>query len=181
MAQTNKTKAEILLELESLKGLLLEQDEIPILQEISEQDAYQEVLLHLEDYPDFHEASPSAAAQASLFDATGAHNSSESNYHQHNPATSARPQVKATGENPFLPQHIRERLKGSNPPPLFEYETAKKIISATKDVQNKINKPRQHLIDQVIYSIMPQVESELRHRLFAMSLEDLEELLKQNP
>ena len=33
MANTNKTKAEILQELESIKGLLLEEDNIPILQD----------------------------------------------------------------------------------------------------------------------------------------------------
>ena len=169
MAHTNKTKAEILQELESLKGLLVEQDEIPILQEISERSSYDDILQESEDYPDFD---VTAATQASLFDATGA---PQSPY-----GSSGRPQVKATGENPFLPQHIRERLKGSNPPPLFEYEMAKKIISATKDLQHKANKPRQHLIDQVIHSIMPQVESELRHRLYSMSVEDLEALLNPN-
>ncbi len=36
MANSNKTKAEILQELESIKGLLLEEDDIPILQAIDE-------------------------------------------------------------------------------------------------------------------------------------------------
>ena len=34
----NKTKGEILSELESIKGLLIEEDDIPILQEIAHQD-----------------------------------------------------------------------------------------------------------------------------------------------
>ena len=38
MANTNKTKAEILQELESIKGLLLEEDDIPILQEMEGED-----------------------------------------------------------------------------------------------------------------------------------------------
>lgn len=36
MANSNKTKAEILQELESIKGLLLEEDDIPILQAIDQ-------------------------------------------------------------------------------------------------------------------------------------------------
>jgi hypothetical protein len=92
----------------------------------------------------------------------------------------SRPQPKATGENPFLPQHIRERLHGNNPPPLFEYEAAKKIINATKNTPTQFNKPRKHLVDEVIKSLMPQIESELRHRLFAMSVEELEKILNDN-
>ncbi|MGV8835863.1 MAG: hypothetical protein ACWA6V_07235, partial [Cellvibrio sp.] len=91
-----------------------------------------------------------------------------------------RPLAKASGENPFLPQHIRERLHGNNPPPLFEYETAKKIISSTKNIAHKTNKPRQYLVEEVMLSMMPQIERELRHRLFAMSVEDLEKLLNED-
>ncbi|WP_331343880.1 hypothetical protein [Cellvibrio sp. UBA7661] len=216
MTNTHKTKAEILQELESIKGLLLEEDDIPILQEL-EADEWP-----VEAQPQENPFAPSSLSftqhesvlpgQGSLFDNTDAaikttastaaqshHSHQEQSNHpeqkrhgfashlhpQHHhtkPAqnTTTKPLAKASGENPFLPQHIRERLHGNNPPPLFEYETAKKIISATKNIAHKTNKPRQHLIDEVITAMMPQIESELRHRLFAMSVEDLEKLLNED-
>ncbi len=208
MANTNKTKAEILQELESIKGLLLEEDDIPILQDA-------EIIAEAPPHPATTETrqpvSPYTAhesvlpGQGSLFE--DAAHASHANFfstqktdqqtnthsadleqkkhgfasHLNNPAHShaTRPQVKATGENPFLPQHIRERLHGNNPPPLFEYEAAKKIISATKTTAAKTGKPRQQLVDDVLRSLMPQVERELRHRLFAMNVDDLEKLLNE--
>ena len=193
MANTNKTKAEILQELESIKGLLLEEDDIPILQDtevIANEPAYKD--------PTHKPVSPYTAhesvlpGQGSLFGEPGhivratdtenkphgsaSHLNNQDSQQQQTP----RPLAKATGENPFLPQHIRERLHGNNPPPLFEYETAKKIISATKNVAQKLNRPRQHLVDEVIKSMMAQIESELRHQLFAMSVDDLEKLLNDD-
>lgn len=217
MANTNKTKAEILQELESIKGLLLEEDGIPILQELDDQDMGDQDA-HIAPPPSAGTAHPSVLpGQTSLFEQL--HN----DQHQDSTATSAqgdnptntphtkrshtsdkrhgfaahlsesrlapdsqqnanaiRPLAKASGENPFLPQHIRERLHGNNPPPLFEYETAKKIVSATKNMAHKTNKPRQALVDEVIHGLMPQIEAELRHRLFAMSVEDLEKLLNED-
>lgn len=228
MANTNKTKAEILQELESIKGLLLEEDDIPILQAIDETHPMEIVQADV-----FHVATASQAqhhandavtsqptpaqlampGQTSLFEEesgisaseptesmalTGFTNPDEEStlekrlgFAAHlSPEEStlntqilpdaARPLTKANGENPFLPQHIRERLRGNNPPPLFEYETAKKIINATKDIANKINKPRQTLVDDVINTLVPQIETELRRRLFAMSVEDLEKLLNED-
>jgi hypothetical protein len=213
MANTNKTKAEILQELESIKGLLLEEDDIPILQDMEDED---EILdEHLDE--EYHLEPPLLVTrhesvlpgQGSLFDepksvvakiagqlhtskpATSDHALQHSMTMQeqkkpgfasqlgnpHANTTDHRPLVKASGENPFLPQHIRERLHGNNPPPLFEYETAKKIIGSTKNIVQKLNKPRQYLVEEVMLSMMPQIERELRHRLFAMSVEDLETLL----
>lgn len=252
MANSNKTKAEILQELESIKGLLLEEEDIPILQEVSEHHqqpvAPQPTSTTVAAAPnqlDYHQALSDEPArvpggtQTSLFDealeqaaadlqqraqqlkaanavasdTALAHSSltptlqpvpepatspaPEFTFNQitaskpsgqdysashfaHSASTPQRPLTKASGENPFLPQHIRERLHGNNPPPLFEYETAKKIISATKNIQAKINRPRQYLIDDVIKSMMPQIESELRQRLYAMNVDELSELLKQD-
>lgn len=208
MANTNKTKADILQELESLKGLLLEEDDIPILQD-------SDII--------FDESAPKAPSpygrnesilpgQTSLFGEQGSSNlpagyaqpTSFGGYGKHPavaPAINATPDaaasrspVKATGENPFLPQHIRERLHGNNPPPLFEYEAARKIISATNNLSLKEQKsplnvqksplntqnPRKQLVEDVIASMMPQIESELRHRLFAMSVDDLEKILNDD-
>lgn len=214
MANTNKTKAEILQELESIKGLLLEEDDIPILQDTEViADEYKEPVMpspaspyttHESVLPGqgslFEESAQSSGIQktsaqvpASYGAGTDAENRKQGfpshlvtqNHQQQthqtqNHQATTRSLAKATGENPFLPQHIRERLHGNNPPPLFEYETAKKIISATKNVAQKINRPRQYLVDDVIKSMMPQIESELRHRLFAMSVEDLEKLLNED-
>ena len=224
MANTNKTKAEILQELESIKGLLLEEDDIPILQDMEGDDEIlddsfnddMDAILAADLSDKFLDEPPVLITrhesvlpgQGSLFDMSksvaatqgdiGPHASAQPNtaIHQshtqnHNEsgfaaplsATHAsvpgdnRPLAKASGENPFLPQHIRERLHGNNPPPLFEYETAKKIISSTKNIAHKTNKPRQYLVEEVMLSMMPQIERELRHRLFAMSVEDLEKLL----
>lgn len=222
MANTNKTKAEILQELESIKGLLLEEDDIPILQAIDETlhaDIFHQTQ-HQPNHQFTHQttnqttnqtASQTTATevsqdntnpsvlpgQTSLFEDESAEHSNQpaiekrqgfaahlsnsgATLHPQTQAGSARPLAKASGENPFLPQHIRERLHGNNPPPLFEYETAKKIVNATKNIANKINKPRQTLVDDVVSSLMPQIEAELRHRLFAMNVEDLEKLLNED-
>ncbi|HCS65210.1 MAG TPA: hypothetical protein DIW64_14750 [Cellvibrio sp.] len=207
MANTNKTKAEILQELESIKGLLLEEDDIPILQDMEGEDEILDEEFHPEPPVLINRHESVLPGQASLFDepksalakiaeqldtATKAHeplslqDHKKSGFASHLSATHSathtdnRPLAKASGENPFLPQHIRERLHGNNPPPLFEYETAKKIISSTKNIAHKTNKPRQYLVEEVMLSMMPQIERELRHRLFAMSVEDLETLLNED-
>lgn len=230
MANTNKTKAEILQELESIKGLLLEEDDIPILQDMEDEDEVIDEEYHSEppilfsrhesvlpgqgflfDEPNPLKVSISIEDQITLDGYTPAVTSiaqqlqqNISAAHEHAVAPSSQDTKKpgfashltsdthstahksqrllarASGENPFLPQHIRERLHGNNPPPLFEYETAKKIISSTKNITNKTNKPRQYLVEEVMLSMMPQIERELRHRLFAMNVEDLEKLLNED-
>lgn len=208
MANTNKTKAEILQELESIKGLLLEEDDIPILQDMEGEDEILDEEFHSEPPVLINRHDSALPGQGSLFDepksaiaklaeqlntATKSHEPHSSlqdhkktGFASHlggtHPGTHTdnRPIAKASGENPFLPQHIRERLHGNNPPPLFEYETAKKIISSTKNIAHKTNKPRQYLVEEVMLSMMPQIEIELRHRLFAMSVEDLEKLLNED-
>jgi hypothetical protein len=208
MANTNKTKAEILQELESIKGLLLEEDDIPILQDMEGEDEILDEEFHPEPPVLINRHESVLPGQGSLFDepkssvakiagqldaASKLHElssyqqaikksgfASQSGAIHPGAPTDNRPLAKASGENPFLPQHIRERLHGNNPPPLFEYEAAKKIISSTKNIAHKINKPRQYLVEEVMLSMMPQIEIELRHRLFAMSVEDLERLLNED-
>jgi hypothetical protein len=195
-------------ELESIKGLLLEEDDIPILQDMEGEDEILDEEFHSEPPVLINRHESVLPGQGSLFDepksamtkiaeqldtATKFHESHSSaqehkktSFASHLGAahsssnTDNRPLAKASGENPFLPQHIRERLHGNNPPPLFEYETAKKIISSTKNIAHKMNKPRQYLVEEVMLSMMPQIEIELRHRLFAMSVEDLEKLLNED-
>jgi hypothetical protein len=181
MTNNRKTKAEMLQELETLKGLLLEDEDIP--------------LLLPEEHEDIQPASPGRGisshpsvlpGQASLFDepltTKPASGNSIPPINVPPTKTTTNPPVnrtfaKASGENPFLPQHIRQRLHGNNPPPLFEYEAVKKITSATKPFHSRAGSPRQQLIEDVIEGLMPQIETELRHRLFAMSTDELEQLL----
>ena len=110
----------MLRELESIKGLLQEDDEIPILQEsvnhkmpqIDHEEIDFDAIPTLEQQ-DFFEAGYSssfAARSMSSHEILG----------------------KAAGENPFLPEHIRSRLHGNNPPPSFEFATAKKIAASSQ-------------------------------------------------
>ena len=222
MADTHKTKAEILQELESIKGLLLEEEDIPILQEElplppspgaqvtptpAPLPSHPSVLPGqgslFDDGQAATQASPIAGDTAGVHAAAQPANHISNNTTSHtitpstaqaasqatvsNPAPMAslsqglsqgnRPVLgKAQGENPFLPQHIRERLHGNNPPPLFEYETAKKIVSATKSLQQASGVSRQQLINEVVAQLQPEIERALRQHLANLSPEDLHKL-----
>ena len=95
--------------------------------------------------------------------------------------------VKASGENPFLPEHIRARLHGNNPPPSFAQSTARRIASTSRPTtllgstsapneQEKSQSIQQELIDGIIKKMMPEIEKELRQRLTLMSESLLQEL-----
>lgn len=95
--------------------------------------------------------------------------------------------AKASGENPFLPQHIRARLHGNNPPPLFDFSISKNLSLSSASAATEIkqeskpqNKPensmRQLLIQKVIAAVLPQLEQELRIRLEEMSEQELEQM-----
>ena len=221
MADTHKTKAEILQELESIKGLLLEEEDIPILQEelplpasaagVSPHSSHPSILpgqgslfddaqaathnqaLPAADKPaPGHTTTPTASptanhptSQAAAHATAQAANPPTTSPTMHNPAQPFNPGLtqgnrpvlsKAQGENPFLPQHIRERLHGNNPPPLFEYETAKKIVSATKSLQQAGGISRQQLINEVVAQLQPEIERALRQQLAKLSPEDLHKL-----
>lgn len=230
MGDTTKTKAAMLNELESIKGLLLEEDDIPILQEVLEQEAEstpaparpQEPEIKMtvqakatrtifEEQQDFfhspthsnidhnnHQAVTAAAMDLVETELLDTLNELEKHTaevtagklakdtHKHNVA---RPNLaKATGENPFLPEHIRSRLHGNNPPPLFANETARKIATSSipsRQLGNTFTvasntKPnhQQDIIDSIIEKMMPEIEQELRSRLELMSKHLLDELNK---
>src|SRR5690606_25095963 len=73
--------------------------------------------------------------------------------------------VRAAGENPFLPEHIRARLHGNNPPPLFDFSidngkttTVTKMMGKTAEVrmgETGKNAARQQLIKEIIGAVMP--------------------------
>jgi len=232
---TIKTKAAMLHELESIKGLLLEEDDIPILQEMIDVAPLAGVppetvpkiptRIIVEEQQDFF-AAPTANSPAPESTTFGSKLSEpkaaepdpdDEDYpletetsllntleelEKHTAEVTAnkfsselhkagtRPNLaKATGENPFLPAHIRSRLHGNNPPPLFAQETAKKIATASVPSRLlgntsvpgnslKSTNHQQNIIDSIIDKLMPEIEKELRARLELMSKNMLDELHK---
>lgn len=161
-----KTKGEILSELESIKDLLIEEDDIPILQEV-----------HLVDHKIADQASVTNHAspaktpggtQTSIFDELDeipviTDITSDTSQQRSIP--------KAMGENPFLPQHIRARLHGNNPPPIFDFSTT----SSTTKSNGKIE-TRHDLINELVKKFLPQIEQELRLKLLTMTEDELRKL-----
>lgn len=245
-----KTKAAMLNELESIKGLLLEEDDIPILQEVIEnKDTPEESPApespamqnsaspaHTTSNADRTTANPTlATATSAALKSTGENKavyeeqqdffnsalSADNNETFHakagkelmdtlgelekhtadvaankfstdiNKIGSRASLAKATGENPFLPQHIRARLHGNNPPPLFENETAQKISTTTVPTRQlgntfsmsnisfgheKTSSHQKDIIDSIVEKMMPELEKELRNRLEIMTKNLLDEL-----
>lgn len=241
MGDPTKTKAAMLNELESIKGLLLEEDDIPILQEVIEQQAEPTPTVSeaIVQHPETHmtaqnnalqnNTSPNNAAPAkTIFEEQQDffHSASNSNLSDHRAATFEREHsnselldtlselekhtaevtagklardtnkhsferpnlAKATGENPFLPEHIRARLHGNNPPPLFANITARKIsttsvpsrqLGNTFTVASTAKSNHQHdIIESIIEKMMPEIEKELRARLELMHQDLLDEFNK---
>ena len=229
-----KTKAAMLDELESIKGLLLEEDDIPILQEVIENKAtavvensafkspasqkvepkvevktrQEEKAIFEEQQDFFHSSGSSKADKLTSSDRARELMETLGELEKHtadvtankfsadiNKSSSRTSLAKATGENPFLPEHIRARLYGNNPPPLFEAETARKIsttsvpsrqlgntfsVTGTNVIigTEKTNHHRQDIIDSIIEKMMPDMEKELRNRLEIMTKNLLDELNK---
>lgn len=263
MADTKgKTKAAMLQELESIKGLLHDQDDIPILQEMVIEPANHQPPLARHDLDElrsqFRELSQaisgsnkttnqstppappippipgeSADTSASLLEAftraaraqpttakpeapgqqtslfqenpdlqketeqlepvadnkrrashVDEHSSADEAHRNDTDISMQRPPLaKASGENPFLPQHIRARLHGNNPPPLFDFSASKNLSLSSSNAISEIKLERktegsfrQRLIEEVIASVLPQLEHELRTRLEEMSEQELEQM-----
>lgn len=144
------TKDTLLEELESIKGLLLEEDDIPVLSEIIEA---------IEPLP------ADTPRQPSLFNTTNTGRT---------PSRTQRPAsiTKASGENPFLPAHIRARLQGNRPPPLVDELTA----DPTPEPE-PTELTRDTLVQEIIDTCLPELEAKLRARLQALTDEQLLALL----
>lgn len=173
MAERNgDTKDTLLEELESIKGLLDDEDAIPVLREVIES------IEPLED---------SEPRQPSLF------RSADSG-----PAARKRSSgvTRASGENPFLPAHIRARLHGNRPPPHWEHPPAEgdpvtprpAVTESPAATDNAVPPPtthalisRQRLIDQVVKESLPELEAKLRHRLHEATDEQLRHWLDTPP
>lgn len=249
--QTGKTKTAMLLELESIKDLLVEADDIPILQEvvlhIATPDA--EPLPPADDPADsFPEINTPNALAAENIDAPISAEIAEQTLHESSPVTipeetttttpddpaatterqtpyreeqqqdffplsigraataqashtedhsstakepgsaqanaipnQQRPApAKASGQNPFLPEHIRARLQGNtslateNP----ARNSPRNAITASVPAQKPSN--QQQLINEIMDKMLPEVAKELRGRLVQMSKPMLEELLAEH-
>lgn len=156
-----KTKGEILSELESIKDLLIEEDDIPILQEV-----------HLHSEHSLPTKSPTrvpGGTQTSLFDELTSDIPTITELAHTD--TDLRNIPKAMGENPFLPQHIRARLHGNNPPPVFDLSAATSTTKSTGKIET-----RQDLINELMKKILPQIEQELRLKLLTMTEDELRKL-----
>lgn len=223
----SKTKSAMLSELESIKGLLLEEDDIPILQEVIEprvsapstsshlstpitpddksaaaknqideksETQVPETRVIVEQQQDFFDAEDDALAGGEdlleSLDDLEAKTAALTHKPGDNNRMGARPNLaKATGENPFLPEHIRARLHGNNPPPLFAAEAARKIAGSARPITqlgnlqprstlSKATSIQQDIIDSIVARMMPEMEKELRQRLETLSKNILEELNK---
>lgn len=226
MVDKSKRKAAMLLELESIKGLLRDEDDIPILQEAHEHDIPQEHDLeeHYAPEPthaqvttparargeqrDFFNSSSMQDSATKLLDSLSDFEKVTSNVTANKPAPTIKqpPLAKANGENPFLPEHIRSRLHGNNPPPLFEIEAARKIATTSKPKTllgstslgdsypipstapaaapapapvPKLNMSQHAMIEDIVDNLLPILEKELRERLEFMTKEMLEDLLEK--
>lgn len=250
MGNTTKTKAAMLNELESIKGLLLEEDDIPILQEeVLEQQTDKPSTTARPQESEIKLTTQAKPATKTIFEEqhdffhSPTHNNERNNNHNNSHSNSShkhadhdtamaaaialvenelldtlselekntteiterklaketnkhnfvRPNLaKATGENPFLPEHIRARLHGNNPPPLFASETARKIANssipsrqlgntfstASSEKSHQQQDDIASIIDSIIDKMMPEIELELRSRLELMSKALLDELNK---
>ncbi|WP_111640667.1 hypothetical protein [Marinimicrobium alkaliphilum] len=142
--QPKDTKTDLLDELESIKHLL-EDDDIPLLQEV------------IDDI----EAGPAYSEQS------------------HTPRRS--PVTKASGENPFLPKHIRERLKSYQQATLpleADLPAPKQQAARTTPQKNQVKIDKETLIDNVIKALQPDIEKQIRRQLEALDPEDLTRLLR---
>ncbi|WP_041523423.1 hypothetical protein [Gilvimarinus agarilyticus] len=143
--EREKTRSELLNELESIQGLL-DHDEIPLLQEVIEQIEHRD-------------------------EQTSAVGQREENYEldlgdapAHTSTTAKPGPAAARGENPFLPQHIRSRLRGNR---AGDFATEANNLKYTE---------RQQLIDEVIIDLLPQLKATLRTKLSALTDSELHAL-----
>ena len=150
------TKAAILYELESIKGLLVETggdegnnsasyDEVPTLQDIVSE----------------HKPYAPLPGQQNLFNESGSEPSSEPNSSSKESITQKPEPALPADENPFLPKHIRDRLQGNKPhlgmqsfiPPELSAKTSKQQMQTRA------------LVDELVTEYLPKIEAELRQRL----------------
>jgi hypothetical protein len=184
MAKTPKNKTDILQELESIQRLLLE-DGIPILEAEIRMPTEFTPTTPSHSAPQLQAPPPLSQPphQSSLFDETASDNSPpeisaipsrSTHYPPLHPDTTSP--LRGKGENPFLPQHIRERLQG-NP------FSKKSVRQANEHNASTINEqPRPYsldtIIDEIVADTLPRIEAKLRAKLSDIAPEEIETLIK---
>ena len=194
----HETKNAILGELESIKELLQNQDDIPLLQDDIPllSDAIDEFTEGAGPPPLFAD-NPRAAApvveQQTLFEdnletkALEEHASPKKQGQTKTPDEAKKRKNKKVkpppivpdliDENPFLPQHIRDRLHTNKTlvdiikesPQFTDTSTRPTSASSHTDDATLPNDVSITLIDDLVAEFMPKIEQELRHRLLALS------------
>ncbi len=149
------TKDTLLEELESIKGLLDDEDAIPVLREVIES---------------IEPLDGSQPRQPSLFQSPSSTDRTSASPRRSNSVT------RASGENPFLPAHIRARLHGNRPPPNWDQPVAEGPVPETPATPQEIIS-RQRLIDQLVQECLPEMEAKLRQRLHEATEEQLQHWL----
>lgn len=199
MSSDRLSTPEIIEELLSISDYLTESntdgESIPVLRDLAEPEKDRDRFsdnteqanssVDTNDEPDLsEESSKHHSTQNSLFD----------EHARDKPATSERPAVKARGENPFLPPHIRKQLGKHKQVPLPKEElwpkqsqskahdqtTAKVEIqgdllngfaSASSKEESEMLMPEKNqqqlesVIDTLVEEAMPQLERKLRNEL----------------
>ena len=180
----------MLQELESIKALLLEEDNIPLLQS-NERHEVIPTLNPDDDIPTLqaaHEFIPTLNSDEDIpllndtlnYSSPSSRKLSQADFFT---PPHREPLAKGSGDNPFLPQHIRARLHGNNPPPLFETEAAQRIAQLNQPIRSTqatkyLTQSRAELINELIEKILPELHHELTVKLEKMTIEELEFLLK---
>lgn len=146
MPNQKKTKKDMLSELESIKGLLLlDEVDIPVLEEVIEGD----------------DNAISASHQVELEPKVTEKLTVEQTLNTEKSRTQEFPQLE-TEENPFLPKHIRSRLRGNQ---------------SSNIADDATNTDPTHITNLLVASIMPQLERLLRQRLATLTKEQIDTLL----
>ncbi len=215
-----KTRSELLRELESIKGLLGEEQDIPILQEIfapepepagttgesrspadslkreelaALKSAYQSLLADAEHFAESddgdigsetlsapsrpstnHAANPRPAPSQTTGSASKVLPGQQSLFGSDREKQQAL--LSSYGENPFLPQHIRARLRGNRPE---ASDTQNASTASQQTAPGTTPQSRDTLINDLVQQVMPQLEQRLRDQLQRMSADEIKALLKE--
>lgn len=139
-----KKPANLLNELESISDLLHNsEDNIPILQEsIDDGDPSKATV-------DIEQVRANSKVQAKI---KNRHTINPKEQKQANPSS----RKKGMGDNPFLPQHIRTRLKEGKE-------------SFMKEQLSQPGNPYEPIIDELVAHYLPRIEEDLRNRLKIMA------------
>lgn len=180
-----KTKAAIMNELESIRGLLGEKEdsagEIPVLHDTIDGDESGEAYR-----PDGQDLQALRDAAQALEDDAPRSGKRKPEPEPEPERTESQPSLfdapRGQGENPFLPQHIRERLSANRARNAPKQNTKQSDDSERPPParSEKPASPREQLIEETVASVLPQVAEELKQRLARLSDKQLRQLARED-